>query len=439
MTKRRVFMSVLGSTAYRECTYVSSRSGAKTYYRTKFIQVATLSLIARDWQSNDCVYIFLTRGEYGSEQRNWIDNGHKDKETQKPVMAEGLKSELENLQLSCQIKSIYLENGDTEEQIWTNFQRLYNCLQEGDEVYFDITHGFRSLPMLVLALNNYSKFLKNTQVLSITYGNYEARNQNDEAPIVDLTSVSELQTWTVAASMFITSGNTEMISQLLGTGNLNSLNNFVDEIATCRGLSIIDGETAQNAYKELDNLNYQNRIFSELIDRVKQKVACYTNNEVLNGFRAVQFCIDHRLFQQGYTLLQEFITTYILLDCGYDDWKDETLRNAVSGAMNINKRENFRLTRIPEYKSENEDDEDFDKRMKDVLKKREIESKLADKLFSRPYKKKLSDKVFKNLSQGARNDINHAGIRNSPKSTSYLKDRLTGYFNATRTIFNLSI
>ena len=33
-------------------------------------------------------------------------------------------------------------------------------MQDGDELYFDLTHGFRYLPMLVMVLINYSKFLK---------------------------------------------------------------------------------------------------------------------------------------------------------------------------------------------------------------------------------------------------------------------------------------
>ena len=61
-----------------------------------------------------------------------------------------------------------------------------------------ITHAFRYLPMLVLVLANYAKFLKNVTVKSLTYGNYEAR-EGTNAPIVNLLPIAALQDWTTAA------------------------------------------------------------------------------------------------------------------------------------------------------------------------------------------------------------------------------------------------
>lgn len=93
-------------------------------------------------------------------------------------------------------------------------------MEEGDEVYFDITHGFRSLPMLGMVLMNYAKALKGIKVKAITYGafdalgsrfNIEERIPDPEqriVPLLDLTGFHELQEWSIAADNFVKSGNT---------------------------------------------------------------------------------------------------------------------------------------------------------------------------------------------------------------------------------------
>ena len=81
----------------------------------------------------------------------------------------------------CQSKT------EIQKEIWDNFETIYRELQEHDEIYFDITHSFRYLPMLLMILLSYSEFLKKTKVMSVTYGNYEMSKKNDGfAPIMDL-------------------------------------------------------------------------------------------------------------------------------------------------------------------------------------------------------------------------------------------------------------
>ena len=103
----------------------------------------------------------------------------------------GLKKVLEKNKFPFEVKDIKIPNGDYEEEIWEIFESVYNVLKDGDEVYFDITHAFRSIPMLVMVLINYAKFLKNIKVKSITYGNWEARDSENFAPIMDLITFSD--------------------------------------------------------------------------------------------------------------------------------------------------------------------------------------------------------------------------------------------------------
>ncbi len=40
------------------------------------------------------------------------------------------------------------------------FSEIYDVIDEGEEIYFDITHGLRNIPMLVMAILEYAKVTK---------------------------------------------------------------------------------------------------------------------------------------------------------------------------------------------------------------------------------------------------------------------------------------
>ena len=45
----------------------------------------------------------------------------------------------------------------TECTIWEFFRQVYDTTDEKDTIYFDITHGFRSLPLAVLSILHYAR------------------------------------------------------------------------------------------------------------------------------------------------------------------------------------------------------------------------------------------------------------------------------------------
>lgn len=115
--------------------------------------------------------------------------------------------------LPVHVNAVAIVDGKDESEMWEIFKTVYDLLKDEDEVYFDLTHAFRYLPMLVLVLGNYAKFLKNITVKGISYGNYESRT-DDEAPIVDLLPLSVLQNWTHAAADFLENGSVSRLVEL---------------------------------------------------------------------------------------------------------------------------------------------------------------------------------------------------------------------------------
>src|SRR5699024_4490556 len=106
---------------------------------------------------------------------NWKSDIHFNKRKKEDVAYESLEKRIDALQLSCSHENIEIPNGKSTEEIWEIFQIVYDLIEKGDELLFDITHGFRSLPMLNMVLINYAKLLKEITVSGIFYGNWEAR------------------------------------------------------------------------------------------------------------------------------------------------------------------------------------------------------------------------------------------------------------------------
>jgi len=429
---RKVFLSLLGSTDYKECTYFDSDF---TSSKTRFIQIAMCEKYVKNWSEVDVAYIFLTSGDKGSYKKNWLDNGHTKLGTTEPIMTQGLKGLITSIKLPCKVLPVNIENGDNEEDIWKNFRIIFDCLQSEDEVYFDVTHGFRSLPILVMVLNNYSKFLKSITVKSITYGNYEARNATNEAPIINLTPLSLLQDWTIAANEFINFGNADRIKKLTDLNitpilketkgqnqnakNLKSLaknlSDLSEDIKTNRGKAIIAGKTATNIVNALAVLE-QNIIapLNPIIEKIKNSISNFNQQEdAKNMLYAVKWCLEKNLVQEGFTLLQEGILSSLLLS---DDYEDEKKRNFISGYLNQYKTGKFENTR-------------FNLPIPEVLK--------LEKLLSEIPKITEWADIFSQITE-IRNDINHAGIRQNPLKAKDFQSKLDVLYMKTNQLLSSS-
>jgi CRISPR-associated Csx2 family protein len=427
--ERKIFISILGTGYYNPTKYFFDEiSGSET--ETRFVQEAAIKQFCSNWNDYDKIFVFLTKS---ARITNWVNPAQEKNEKESYT---GLIEVLKKLELKAELIDKDIPDGKDENEIWKIFQIIFQQLKENDKVYFDITHAFRSLPMLLMVLINYSKFLKNIEVQSITYGNHQAE-KNGYSPIINLTAFSQLQDWTSAADEFINFGNTKKISTLTENPLLSEkLNLFSHNLATCRGIDIFCGDTVEELNIELEKIDKDKspKPFIPIFQNIKKKTNSYKKDDIINnGLLSIEYCISHNLIQQGITILYEFIITYVLIYFKYN-WEDKNYRNTVSGCLNINKIENFsteplKIKLIKEVKKSKITTDE----MNTILEK---QKELAKKIFKLPFIKKLSSDIFKKLSQGSRNDINHAGIRSDPKTSEYLIDRLKKYYNKTKTLIH---
>lgn len=420
---RKVFISVLGYSNYSECIYTKEKYKSPS---VRFVQEATLDYLCKkeDWTENDVAYILLTKG---AERKNWFDDGHQDYTTKEIIHSEGLCSRLNRNRFPINVVPLNnLPDGNNEDEIWEIFERVHEVIEEGDELYFDLTHGFRYLPMLVMVLINYSKFLKNTTVKSITYGNYESRSkESNEAPIIDLLPLSSLQDWTFASGQFLESGNVNRLTSLcnqeikpilkesagkdMGASTLRDfvkyLSEVIEERQSCRGMNII-ASTNLSKLKKISSVLESTIIppLNPVLNEIKKSLQNFDDKEnVRNAFAASAWCFQNNMLQQSATILQEFVISFF---CSRHDIKidDEDRRNLITSAFTIR----FFDLKEEQWKNSGED-------------KTTIKQILSDDLF---VSKELIN-LFNNLTE-IRNDLNHSGMRSKrpPLKHKAIKDNI---------------
>lgn len=104
-----------------------------------------------------------------------------------------LKNELERLfpeQCLLMIVDIPM-NKDRREVIM--FDKLCQTLEKGDEIYFDMTFGYKPTSMLVMLMCNYAeRFVENVRVRKIMYAQYHFDKKEDVEFVHDLIDVTSL-------------------------------------------------------------------------------------------------------------------------------------------------------------------------------------------------------------------------------------------------------
>ncbi len=430
---RKIFLSFLGTNDYVECNYYKEKeNGPRTKIENvKYVQEALIPLFCRDFSERDIYCFFLTDA---ARQVNWENDGLFNKETQKNDKAnKGLKQRLLEMKLPAQIETASIPEGFSTEELWAIFEIVLSKISEGDEVHFDITHAFRSLPLLGLALLNYAKAVKNIKVQGIYYGafekmgrSYEVKNMNlkdRNAPVLDLRSVSALQDWTTAAFDFIEYGRSKKWRNLTQTyihpilketrgqneeaSRLRAINGIVEKmewaLTTNRGQQLLE-EIQFDRLKSLLREASQSGDFIKpllaIIKKLEQKVEGFTDKDPLHWLKSARWCAQHQMYQEGFTQLQEGILTWICLQLQsedtYYDWQKEAPRKLISSALNLIERKE------PEEKWKLGNEEDIERCR--LLVKNELLGAVAP--------------LYRNLTN-LRNDINHGGYTENTKPGTF--------------------
>jgi CRISPR-associated DxTHG motif protein len=120
------------------------------------------------------------------------------------------------LQSQCIVTPVSIPDGRSETELWQIFAAMIDQLPHGCRVVLDVTHGFRSLPMVALLAALYLRQSDRVQVERIVYGAWEARDPlTNKAPVFDLTPFLDMANWMSAANVFLKTGHAGLIADIL--------------------------------------------------------------------------------------------------------------------------------------------------------------------------------------------------------------------------------
>ncbi len=330
MTK--LFVSFLGTSPYVRCNY---GIGERWQRDVQFVQTATLHLECADWGADDRVLIGCTAD---AREKN----------------LGALLAEVKTSGWSLEPEILDLPDGTSEEELWAIFESLLDCIDDGDELVFDITHSYRSLPMLFTVLIQYLGVVRKVRVRGVYYGAFERLGRPDQvkampladrnAPILDLTPFLRLYDWSAAIDHLLRFGAPDDLERLV-QGQLapilrraqgpdedaRSLRRLVKQLADfARAARYARGQELASIRFHSDVLEPLSRAHAGLLPplapvlkRLVTEFSGFPDTDPLNAFRTVKWCIEHDLVQQGLTLLQESLVDEWVRRCA--DLLDEPM------------------------------------------------------------------------------------------------------------------
>lgn len=427
---RKVFISALGASFYHECVYgVGDFESAPT----RFVQEAMLEYMGvKGWTAQDqAIFLLTEKVRTDNWDKNITTRKKWDGGPEEPYIR--LERVLENMQLPCPIKDLEIPDGRNEAEIWDIFARVYAVLEEGDELYFDITHGFRYLPMLVLVLGNYARFLKGVVVRAVGYGNFEMKDEKTGiVPLVDLMPLIELQDWTYAAGQFLESGEVKALLEASKKewnprlrasqgrdGQAKELRHFselleevVNQLRTVRGKSLIEAKELKALKQSIVQMEQTDvPAFNPIYERIRTSFDDFVEEGgSRNGWAAAKWCYEHGLYQQAATFLQESLITRVCEQQGWDT-NNQDKRDLVTAASKL--RRECKTEEIPAAPNEEE--------VERYALAAALDTAWADSMFQ-----------LSNL----RNDFNHAAMRDNPARPIRLIEKVKQYLHDFATSFS---
>lgn len=470
------FIAVLGTSLYEPVIYEDNLYQSPQEF--EFVQMALIDKYKDELAEEDArITIFVTDF---SKKQNYLNRTYTKKEQEiagywKSTKAsnviegnvkKGFEEQFQEYfpQLSSKLDPIPIADMKTEEELGSGFQAMYSCIREGDEIIFDLTHGFRSIPMLAITIVEYAKILKNCRLLDITYGAFEAANREEapkHVPLINLNVYDEIIAWSQAANIFMRYGQADMMKNLYKEkmkripneekrewkpveNMLDAAETLSNAILTSRG---VDAEyvnkkgkpkySVKSAYQmfkarsdeTIEEKARQVQPLYPLFEKAKERFEIFDKEKNYQvGFAVTKWCIENNMIQQGYTSLEETIKTFLCNYYGLDEISEKT-RDKMVG--------NFALEIVIAEKVKNiefQDNEAKESYCRKILEEKkykewsEEEKQQAVQIFIT-----VPDKMSEimNTIKDFRNDINHFGMRSEPKSADTLKDKLIDCYEKT--------
>ena len=209
-------------------------------------------------------------------------------------------------------KCFIVENGENEDELWAIFDKFIEIIDKidtNDEIYFDITHLFRSLSLMSFIMAEFGKTYKKYKISGVFYG---LLKKNEPSSIINLSIFFELLDWSRAIANLKNYGNAFEIMKLLNDSDesktlKNSFTNFSN------ALSISNMSALQSSIKIIKSKislfeNSDNKIMNLISKDLKafiQKLDTDEDRLDLFQFKLSKWYAENKNYSMAYITLAE--------------------------------------------------------------------------------------------------------------------------------------
>ena len=269
------------------------------------------------------------------------------------------------------LKLIEIPEGKNEAELWEIFSIVAAKVPPQSEIVIDVTHAFRSLPLIVFNVASYLRRVKNVKVERIVYANYEAHDpsyQPPRAPVIDLTSMLDLQDWLHGIDAFWRRGEADELAESLSRTqgriwktappNVESTNlprelnytavqlkNFSEALRLLRPLEIFQASVKLNDLLETvqEEAGRWTKPFADVLHDISKEInplhveqpAILNSVHLKAQVMLIHYYLKKDLVIQAVLLAREWLVSFLIWrQEGQDRWREHGKRLSIEKELN---------------------------------------------------------------------------------------------------------
>lgn len=224
-------------------------------------------------------------------------------------------------------KVLLIQYGLTEEEIRYNesvILGLEKWLNNGDELYIDITHSFRSLPLFLMNTLIYLKNVSRKQIsiTHISYGMLDVSRELGYTPIVELNSLLQTHDWISGAYSFMEFGNAYRIAHLLEDG-YKELSDKLRSFSDVKSLNYLDALEKQvielRSLRKRSMPTIARMVVPMVIDEFLSHFEGFSSHAQFQ-YRLAVWHFEKHNYASSYIVLVEAIISYVCEQNGWNEY-----------------------------------------------------------------------------------------------------------------------
>ena len=256
-----------------------------------------------------------------------------------------LNTHSSNISSKCKV----IKYGINDEEIWSNFDLVMGIteeLEDGDKIYLDITHSFRSIPLFMYLMMDFIQNLQSKQIelSGLYYGMLDIMREldGDYAPVIDYKPLFEISKWIRGVYDFTSYGNGYIISELTDDEDLANRINRVSNLININYIKELRTQIGK-LYDQLQDTELKNlKVFNYIVPNLE---------EFLNRFKDIQedwkfqleiskWFYENNKYGNAYISLVESILTYVceFYDLDFTDFYNRKLVKVLVADNNIRRK-----------------------------------------------------------------------------------------------------